>query len=770
MTSTNEQSNHNTSELGGTSGEGLNPASHPTANGLASSESKLSQEARERDPPIPPTPPEPPDKKQKKEEEEEQKRQEINKKENLLKQPEGTGEHWFPPDILGSQIVIPSLKDLASQTTQGNSPNSMPESTDEGKTNISTIKTNHSREGEKRNLNLVNPEYGKETGSSERGRPLTKDNLDSEKSKKEKRRLARERAEAMKNMQIERMENFNRLFNGEGNWATYLHIKTETRMNITKMERSLLNTYASEEMMVRRGYKKECEYIVKTTCRAQSEAYLRIKRLNGQNVEVTKHSELNSIWGSIIIYDLEDNDEETYLDILRSRCRGYTVEEVKLINLKRREKQELNILKIKFKGDKLPEKIYLEGRVKEVRPFIPKPAQCYACLLYGHYKDKCDNNINRCFKCGSADHDPRISNCERSEKCFNCGGDHNARSDKCVFYSYYTQVKLLQIRSGLTIREAKIELKSKNVLDPYVKPAYNQTAKGNTRTPERPHERERRGRSNSIEENRYEALSQITSMEAEENPTETSGKRSREKTSPQPQRVANKKIKERSLSSDDIAAMRSTHAPQQKENTASEKTKEMAMEVETVQKSGDIRKIETVVNVQQNTQGFWADSEYEADQETQKFESSMSPRDDMQGIRKEIESYKKSMKEEKSKQNSEEMKNEEGRKMKKGNSSTELHKEGKEKKMTMIQHDERCSCETCMYRDVRELHYRNDRNISLVIEDYMAKPPLKDLKEHPRDCHCGAHMKQMIRGNKIPYSKIIGTIRENKFRPPKWGP
>ena len=116
MTSTNEQSNHNTSVLGGTSGEGLNPASHPTANGLASSESKLSQEARERDPPIPPTPPEPPDKKQKKEEE--QKRQEINKKENLLKQPEGTGEHWFPPDILGSQIVIPSLKDLASQTTR----------------------------------------------------------------------------------------------------------------------------------------------------------------------------------------------------------------------------------------------------------------------------------------------------------------------------------------------------------------------------------------------------------------------------------------------------------------------------------------------------------------------------------------------------------------------------------------------------------------------------------------------------------------------------
>ena len=72
-----------------------------------------------------------------------------------------------------------------------------------------------------------------------------------------------------------------------------------------------------------------------------------------------------------------------------------------------------------------------------------------------------------------------------------------------------------------------------------------------------------------------------------------------------------------------------------------------------------------------------------------------------------------------------------------------------------------------MYREVRELIYRNDRNISLVIDDYMLKPPLKDLKEHPRDCLCGAHMKQMIKGNKIPYAKIIAAIRENKFRPPK---
>ena len=159
------------------------------------------------------------------------------------------------------------------------------------------------------------------------------------------------------------------------------------------MERHLLNTYPSEEMMVRRVYGKDNEYVIKTTSKAQSEAFMKIKRMMGQQIEVQKHSELNSIWGSILINDLEDNDEEIYLDILKHRCRRFRVEEVKLVKVKRAE-QDLTILKMKFQGDKLPEKIFIEGRVKEVRPFIPKPAQCYSCLKYGRYSDKCRSEIS----------------------------------------------------------------------------------------------------------------------------------------------------------------------------------------------------------------------------------------------------------------------------------------------------------------------------------------------------------------------------------------
>ena len=80
-------------------------------------------------------------------------------------------------------------------------------------------------------------------------------------------------------------------------------------------------------------------------------------------------------------------------------------------------------------------------------------------------------------------------------------------------------------------------------------------------------------------------------------------------------------------------------------------------------------------------------------------------------------------------------------------------------------HSQECSCESCMYREVRELKYRTERNISLVIDDYMWKSAQKNLNKHPRDCLCGAHSKIKIKEKRIPYSKIVKQIIDNKYRP-----
>ena len=277
-----------------------------------------------------------------------------------------------------------------------------------------------------------------------------------------------------------KFEAFNNMFGGEQDWQIYLIITTETKIHHTQLERRLLEIHPSEEMSVKKLRNEENKFLIETTSKEQSRTYLSLTNLKGLKVTVEKHGELNSVWGSVLIWDLDDNDEETYEDILRYRYKN--VEEVQLTKVLRKNKKNLDILRIKFSGDRLPEKIYLEGTIKEVRPHLPRPTQCYKCLEFGHVSRYCENDTARCFKCGSPDHDPRNTRCPNQEKCYNCKGEHHARSNKCEFYKYHTQVKHLQVRSGMTAREAKITLKAKGINDPDVRPSFRQTIRNENTT------------------------------------------------------------------------------------------------------------------------------------------------------------------------------------------------------------------------------------------------------------------------------------------------
>merc|ERR1712115_186221 len=99
--------------------------------------------------------------------------------------------------------------------------------------------------------------------------------------------------------------------------------------------------------------------------------------------------------------------------------------------------------------------------------------------------------------------------------------------NKCAFYDYYSQIKLLQIRTGLSMREAKIVLRSKNIQDPYEKLNYDQMTRMNAQTPERKNNTATpEKQTESPKGNRYEALLQVTN--AWEEPGEVGGKRSRD--------------------------------------------------------------------------------------------------------------------------------------------------------------------------------------------------------------------------------------------------
>merc|ERR1711915_513840 len=77
--------------------------------------------------------------------------------------------------------------------------------------------------------------------------------------------------------------------------------------------------------------------------------------------------------------------------------------------------------------------------------------------------------------CGSEEHTTQW-NCS-DPKCVNCGQNHHARSKECMYYIYNTELKLLQERTGMSIKEAKLELKVRGIQDPAKKNTYSSITK-----------------------------------------------------------------------------------------------------------------------------------------------------------------------------------------------------------------------------------------------------------------------------------------------------
>ena len=270
---------------------------------------------------------------------------------------------------------------------------------------------------------------------------------------------------------------FDSLF-GSGSWSRYLTLETDSMITLQKLENYLLTKYPTKEMSLRQI--KENQWLVGTTTKAQSESYLSITNIDCANVKVSKHDTMNSIFGTVILPPVEEEvDKIMILDSLQKRYDNIQNCEIYSMPSKK-NKMSLNVVKIKFEGEALPLKIKILGQNREVRPHVPKPLQCKNCSRYGHTAKKCNSNP-RCAYCGSDEH-ATVWN-HNTPKCLNCGQNHHSRSKECSFYIYNTELKILQERTGMSIKEAKLELKGRGLNDPSKKPTYrmvsNQTIETN---------------------------------------------------------------------------------------------------------------------------------------------------------------------------------------------------------------------------------------------------------------------------------------------------
>ena len=270
---------------------------------------------------------------------------------------------------------------------------------------------------------------------------------------------------------------FDHLFGAE-NWSRFLVLKTGSPITAAKLEHILLTTHASRDMSFRPI--RANEWLIETTTKAQSEKYQSLSQINGVEVTVTKHDQLNSIQGTVVLPQMlnEDGIPER-LTLLESLQKRYpNVQDIEIYEIKQRKDptKKLRIAKIKFEGQDLPQDIKIEGQKREIRPFVPKPLQCRRCSKYGHTDKRCLNS-EICAYCGSSEHQTKW-NCGTAQ-CSNCGQNHHARSKECIFYIYNTELKLLVSRTGMSIQEAKLELKARGLKDPGRNPLYKTSVRSN---------------------------------------------------------------------------------------------------------------------------------------------------------------------------------------------------------------------------------------------------------------------------------------------------
>ena len=90
-----------------------------------------------------------------------------------------------------------------------------------------------------------------------------------------------------------------------------------------------------------------------------------------------------------------------------------------------------NMIILTFEDPNVPTHVNFENERVRVRPFHPRPIQCFNCFKFGHSSRVC-KNAKVCENCSAPDH----GSCSEAVKCINCNLDHKSNDKNCEAYKY----------------------------------------------------------------------------------------------------------------------------------------------------------------------------------------------------------------------------------------------------------------------------------------------------------------------------------------------
>ncbi|KZS10385.1 Uncharacterized protein APZ42_025160 [Daphnia magna] len=127
-------------------------------------------------------------------------------------------------------------------------------------------------------------------------------------------------------------------------------------------------------------------------------------------------------------------------------------------------RQPLKTVTLSFSTPYLPHEVIMAHEIFPVRQFIPRPALCRKCWIFGHPEETCKATPS-CKQCSQ--HHPLTNGCQNPLKCPTCSKPgHAAGTSDCPRYSHRQQVIKFAYENKIPIAEAGKILSNQNFPNP----------------------------------------------------------------------------------------------------------------------------------------------------------------------------------------------------------------------------------------------------------------------------------------------------------------
>ena len=209
------------------------------------------------------------------------------------------------------------------------------------------------------------------------------------------------------------------------------------------------------------------EVVVHATSESRSKELLGLKSLGSVPVISTDKNEFNKRTCTVLVHQFlpgpgasDDFIAATIGEVFADQ--GHTVDSVVVFEKASfRSQAPVKVAKLTLHQQTLPPFIRFAGSRIRVQEELPTPLHCSVCLRFGHSAKICKSTVPLCFKCGLPDHDPL--SCPHPLRCLNCGGPHHARNRKCPHYLYHQEIRIRSLRSGISKRQAKLDMRAEGL-------------------------------------------------------------------------------------------------------------------------------------------------------------------------------------------------------------------------------------------------------------------------------------------------------------------